>query len=53
MSEMVIKWVKTARMKARRRTDVISERAKAVTLGNLVDTMPDIVTSMISKVGML
>ena len=33
--------------------DETIERANEVTLGNLVDAIPDIVASIISKVGML
>jgi hypothetical protein len=53
ISEIVTRRVKAVRIRARSRIDVTRESARAVTLGNLADTMPDIVASMISKVGIL
>ena len=53
MLEMVTRRMKAARMRASRKTDATSESTKALMLANFGETMPDIVASMISKVGML
>ena len=53
MSEMVTRRLKATRMRAKRRKETTRDSAKAVTLGNLADTMPDTVASMTSKEGML
>lgn len=51
--KMVTRRMKANRTRVIKRTEAPRESAKAATLGNFAETMPDMVASMTSKVGIL